>query len=342
MIGQDALVILDGGLGCCYDESVSTERPSRPAETASSTPDVSVIVVNWNLKEFLEGCLDSIEAFRGSLDVEVIVVDNASADGSQQMVKSRFPGVKLIENSDNAGFSRANNQAIDLAAGRYFFLLNNDALLFEHSLPRLVEFMDSHPRVGICGPRVVNEDMTLQIRSKGRYPSVGTALGHFFLPASLQQHGQRPRGFYEFKDDLQSRPVDWVSGCALMARREAVAQVGMLDADVFMYCEDVDWCYRMRRAGWQVYYVPAATVLHYMGRSMKKQKGRKVGAHKAGLVAFYSKYHGRGSAALFKAVLWAGYGVQALGWLVDAVRGRGAGLDKLKRMMPGRRSGGSQ
>lgn len=305
-----------------------------------SAPDVTIIVVNWNLKGYLSECLKSINQFGGSL-VETIVVDNASSDGSVEMVEREFPEARLIRNSGNVGFSRANNQAMADAAGRYYLLLNNDALLFENALPRLIEYMDSHTDTGICGPRVLNEDGTLQVRSKGRYPSIRTAFFHFFFPASWQHRGSRPLGFYEFKDSMEARPVEWVSGCALMARREAVADVGMLDADVFMYCEDVDWCYRMKRAGWAVTYVPAADVLHYAGRSMKKQKGKVVGAFATGLVAFYSKYHGKALSAIFRLVLLAGYGIQATGWVIDAIRGRGAGYDKLKRLFirRGQRSG---
>lgn len=317
-------------------------RPSQisgdNARPTVSEPDVSIIIVNWNLKDYLRECLESIEKFSDDVGVETIVVDNASADGSQEMVEREFPAATLIHNSDNIGFSRANNQAMDVARGRYFFLLNNDARLYEGALPGLVVFMDGNPGAGICGPRVVNDDGTLQVRSKGRYPSIASAFFHFFVPRRWQGRPGRPMGFYEPRDLMKTRQVDWVSGCALMARRSAVEEVGRLDADVFMYCEDVDWCYRMNRASWKVFYVPGATVMHHLGQSMKKQTGRKVGAHKAGLVAFHTKHHGATANLLFKAVLWAGYGLQALGWVLAALRGRGAGLDKLKRMLPGGRA----
>lgn len=294
--------------------------------------DVSVIVVNWNLREYLHGCLKSIQDCKGGLSVETIVVDNASSDESAEMVATEFPEALLIRNTENVGFSRANNQAIELASGRYYFLLNNDALLYEHSLPRLVDFMDAHPDAGICGPRVINEDGTLQVRSKGRYQSIRTALAHFFLPAACQQVGDKTLGFYEHRDDMEVRLVEWVSGCALMARKEAVADVGLLDADVFMYCEDVDWCYRMKRAGWKVYYVPAAVAKHYAGRSMRKQKGKAVGAVRQGMIAFYSKYHNRPATVVFQAVLLLGYAVQSVGWMLDAARGHGSGWDKVRRL----------
>lgn len=313
-----------------------TQRPARSGQAAKN-PDVTVIVVNWNLKELLGECLESVQRHSGSLEVEIIVVDNASTDGSAEMVRSRYPEAILIENRENVGFSRANNQAMDVARGRYLFLLNNDALLFEGSLPLLVEFMDDNPTTGLCGPRIINEDGSMQIRSKGRYPSITTAIGHFFLPASRQHWGASMLGFYEYRDQAEMWPMDWVSGCALLARREAVEAVGMLDADVFMYCEDVDWCYRMIRLGWQVFYVPSSAVLHYGGKSMKKQKGKAVGAHKDGLIAFYGKYHGAGMTALFRLVLWLGYSIQAVGWVLGALAGRKRGIDKIKRFLPRRR-----
>jgi GT2 family glycosyltransferase len=318
-------------------EIVNESQRSVPAPHAGQSPDVTVIIVNWNLKEHLEECLQSLRSYGVSLAIETIVVDNASTDGSAEMVETRFSEVLLIENSDNVGFSRANNQAMEVASGRYIFLLNNDTLLFEGSLQILIDYMDDNPGVGLCGPRVVNEDGSMQIRSKGRYPSIATALGHFFLPSSRQHRGQQPLGFYEHQDINKARSMDWVSGCALLVRREAIEAVGMLDADVFMYCEDVDWCYRMNRAGWQVSYVPSSVVLHYGGKSMKKQKGKAVGAHKDGLIAFYGKYHSAGTTAVFRTILWTGYAVQAAGWLAGGLAGREGGIDKIRRLLPRRR-----
>ena len=321
---------------------MSERSESSESGPIPESPDVSVIIVNWNLKELLRDCLQSVRDYGGDLSLETIVVDNASSDGSPETIQREFPWVRLIQNQDNVGFSRANNAAIEIARGRYFFLLNNDALLREGTLYRLVGFMDSHPEAGICGPRVINEDGSLQVRSKGRYPSIRTAAAHFFLPSFWQHRGKRSLGFYDNRDSMETRQLDWVSGCALMVRREAVNVVGLLDAEVFMYCEDVDWCYRMNHSGWEVYYVPQSVVLHYAGQSMKKQKGKVVGAHKKGLVSFYTKYHGEVAGFLFNGFLWVGYGVHAFGWVFEALRGRGAGWDKIKRVVLGLRSGTSK
>jgi GT2 family glycosyltransferase len=309
-----------------------TNEALQEKQTSSFKPDVSVVVVNWNLKEYLRDCLNSLQQHSGDLTVETLVVDNGSTDGSIEMVKKEFPNVTLLCNAKNVGFSRASNQAIKKAGGRYLFLMNNDAILFKDALPRLVEFMDQNTDVGICGPKVINEDGTLQIYAKGYYPSLPRALGHFFLPPILHRCF-RSLGFYEFQESIISKPIDWLSGCAILARREAVESVGMLNEKVFMYCEDVDWCYRMNRAGWKIYYVPSAVVMHYGGQSMKKQTGKVVGAHRAGLVAFYSQYHGSVASTVFRMVLLIGYAMQALRWVGSALFGRRAGLDKIRRRL---------
>lgn len=247
------------------------------------------------------------------------------------MVEQEFPEVSTIINMENSGFARACNQGIKKARGRYIFLLNNDAELLEGALSSLAGFMDEHPDIGVCGPRVINSDSTLQVHSKGYYPSIPRIAGQLFLPGHFRHPGGRSLGLYEFSDDMDKWEFDWVSGCALVARREAIDEVGLLDADVFMYCEDVDWCYRMRKSGWKVMYLPLAQVLHYGGQSMLRQRGAVVGSHASGLLAFYSRYHGRAASMCFRIILTAGYAVNAAGWIIGWLFGRRSGIDKLKR-----------
>ncbi len=313
----------------------------RDCNTSSGEPDVSVIVVNWNLKGVLEECLNSVREHGAGLVVELIVIDNASSDGSAEMITREFPEALLTHNSKNRGFSYASNQGMRAAKGRYLFLLNSDAILHKGALARMVAFMDAHAGAGLCGPKVIDEDGSPQLRARGYFPSIPRALAHFFLPRWLRNGLVGSLGIYEPHDGGAVGQVDWLSGCALMARREAVDEVGALDADVFMYCEDVDWCYRMKQAGWEVGYVPSAVVTHFGGKSMKLQSGRAVGAHAAGLAAFYAKYHGSARTAVFRGVLWLGYAVSALGWLISALAGRRAGLGKLRRLF-GRTQSGTQ
>lgn len=301
-------------------------------------PDVSIIIVNWNLRDYLRRCLESICSRSDSLIVETIVVDNASSDGSIGMMEEDFPEVSVIINQENTGFARACNQGMKKARGRYFFLLNNDAEIMEDGLSFLVDYMDAHPDTGVCGPRVVSGDGTLQIHSKGFYPSIPRIAGQFFLPGYFRHPCGRSLGLYEFNDDMKICEFDWLSGCAMLVRREAVECVGLLDAGVFMYCEDIDWCYRMKKSEWKVKYLPQAKVLHYGGRSMLRQRGAIVGSHAAGLVAFYSRYHKHSAALLFRMVLTAGYAVQAAGWIIGGLFGRRSGMDKLKRISSRRRT----
>lgn len=296
-------------------------------------PDVSIIIVNWNLMVFLKNCLESIRSRGDGLTVETIVVDNASGDGSVEMVKHDFPEVTLIINRENVGFARASNQGMENARGRYFFLLNNDAVLLDGVLASLVDYMEAHRDVGTCGPRVINGDGTLQINSKGFYPTIPRIAAQLIMPGFFRHPGGRSLGLYEYRDDRKTREYNWLSGCALLARREAVQGVGVLDAEVFMYCEDIDWCYRMKQAGWKVVNLPEVNVLHYGGQSMKLQMGVTVGSHAAGLVAFYKRYHSKSATAVFRVVLSAGYVIQTVGWMLAAVIGRREGLDKIKRLL---------
>ncbi|MCL4473122.1 MAG: glycosyltransferase family 2 protein [Actinobacteria bacterium] len=309
-------------------------KPNRTTHPGSAgpAPDVSVIIVNWNLRDLLRRCLESVRLDSEGLNVETVVVDNDSTDGSAGMVADEFPEAVIIANRENAGFGRASNQGMEASRGRYLFFLNNDATLFEGALGRMVGYMEAHPEAGACGPRVVNPDGSLQVYSKGYYPSIPRIIGQFFLPQGLRHPFGRSLGLYESSDRMEAREFEWLSGCALLVRREAVEKVGSLNADVFMYCEDMDWCYRMRLAGWKVMYLPQAKVEHLGGQSMKMQHGAAVGSHAAGLLAFYSRYHGVAATAVFRAVLLAGYTVQAAGWLVAALFGRGGGLDKLRRV----------
>ncbi len=297
--------------------------------------DVSVIVVNWNLRDVLLKCLQSVRESGAGLGVELIVVDNGSTDGSVAAISEQFPEAVLVQNPQNLGFSRASNQGIKASRGRYLFLLNSDAILYRDTLPRLVAFMDENESIGLCGPEVLNLDGSPQLKSKGYFPSIPRALAHFFLPSRVKRGRTRSLEFYEPRTGTDAPGIDWLSGCALMARPAAAARVGVLDADSFMYFEDVDWCYRIKRAGWGIGYVHAAAVNHYGGESMKRQNGRAVGAHASSMVAFYAKYHRPVDTIIFRSIVWFGYGIKALGWTAQGMIGRGSGLRKLKRMFTG-------
>lgn len=233
----------------------------------SQTVDVSVIIINWNTRQLLEDCLASLPDSCASHSWEVIVVDNNSTDGSQEMVRQKFPQTKLICNSTNVGFAHGNNQGIKASCGRYVSLVNSDVKVLPGCHDKLVEFMDANPQIGISGPRVLNGDMTMQSSCR-RFPSLWNnvcdafAFRRFF-PNSAFFAGEH---MLYFKHDRLIYP-DVLVGCFLFARKKAVDEFGLLDESFFMYGEDVDWCTRCWHSGWKIAFYPDAQAIHYRGGS---------------------------------------------------------------------------
>lgn len=247
--------------------------------------DLSVIVVNWNTRELLAQCLQSIYATVKDLDFEVYVVDNASGDGSQQMVLTSFPAVCLIENKENAGFARANNQAIRESRGAYVLLLNSDAALTEGAANRMVAVMKADPRVGIVGARLVYPDGRPQIS----YAPLPTLWREAASLAGLDKRLLRP-----VEADPNGGPVaaGMVDGACLMARRQALDEFGLLDERFFMFNEEVDLCKRAHAAGWKVLHVPDAVTIHVAGGSTGITAGRILRLYR-GKLQYFEKHGGR-------------------------------------------------
>lgn len=255
--------------------------------------DLSVIIVAWNVRELLAACLAALPAATEGIASEVIVVDNASTDGSAEMAAGEFPRVTLLRNDANLGFARANNRGMDHAQGRYFVLLNSDTLPPPGSLASMVAFMDARPAAGAASPRLVRPDGTPQPYAFGDDPS----------PLYLLRRGLAQRSGRYLHDWGVNEPVqtEWVSGACLVARREAVLQVGGLDERIFMYFEDNDWCRRMRAAGWEVWYNPLAEITHIGGASLN-QNPRARAAYYDSLAYFYRKHYGRLAGAVMGAL----------------------------------------
>jgi GT2 family glycosyltransferase len=241
----------------------------QPSTFNLPTCDLSIIVVNWNTRELLAGCLTSLEhANVGTLErwnVEIFVVDNASTDGSAGMVKERFLWVKLIENTENVGFARANNQAIQQAQGRYMLLLNSDAQLTPGAVDAMVGHLDADAQAGIASVCQIYPDGRRQF-CYGRFPTLWREARTLF---GLHRWDLSP-----FDNLLQPRIVDWVSGACLMARRAMLDQVGLLDESFFMFGEEVDLCLRATQAGWKVILVPSAPIIHAQAGSTGKTPER--------------------------------------------------------------------
>jgi hypothetical protein len=236
-----------------------------PAEDKSSI-HVSVCIVTYKAKDLLRECLQSLIE-NTDLVFEVIVVDNGSKDGVQDMLRSEFPHVRFIENPTNLGYTRPMNQALQLGQGSYLLQLNPDTLILENALDRLVEFMEGHLEIGICGPKVLNRDLTLQKSCRRGEPTPGAVIA-YFLGLSRRFPGSERFGGYQlnYLGEDETHPVAGVAGSCMLIRREVIQQIGYLDERYFAYQEDADFCRRAREKGWQVYYYPRAQIIHYGGQ----------------------------------------------------------------------------
>jgi GT2 family glycosyltransferase len=250
--------------------------------------DISIIIVSWNTRDLLAQCLQSVYDTVGNLAFEVIVVDNASADGSPTMVYDQFPQVRLIENLENEGFARANNQAIDICTGRYVLLLNSDTVVLPDAIERMVTFADTHPQIGALGAELCNGDGSLQ-PSWAQFPSLVS-----------EWSGRNFRGRQPYMDG-KAYIVDWVGGSCLLVRRQVIEQIGLLDENIFMYSEETDWCYRIVQAGWQIGYLPGAKVIHFGGASSRKQSESRtlIQLYKSKLY-FFRKHYGASQMELLR------------------------------------------
>jgi GT2 family glycosyltransferase len=242
--------------------------------------DLSVIIVNWNTMDLLCQCIDSLPQALKKIDTEVFVVDNASTDGSVAAVRGKFPGVKLIENQVNLGFARANNQAISLSSGEYALLLNPDTQVKNEAITQMLSFVNNHPEAGLVGAQLLNSDGSKQ-NSIANFPSLATELLNKSLLRWLF-----PQKF-PGKERVYPVPVevDSVIGACMLVRRKAVEQVGLLDEEFFLFLEETDWCYRMKKAGWKIYHIPQAEILHFQGKSAEAEK------RKARIEYYRSRYH---------------------------------------------------
>jgi GT2 family glycosyltransferase len=282
-------------------------------------PDLSIIIVNWNVRDLLRDCLRSIDAGRGTLSLEVIVVDSASADGSVAMVAAEFPWVTLIPCNDNVGFPRGNNIGLAEARGRYFLLLNPDTVVIGDALGIMATYLAEHPEVGAIGPQLLNPGGSVQ-SSRRRFPTLATG---FFEGTWLE--GLAPgvlRRYYalDLPDDATA-DVDWLNGACIMVPRAVYKQVGDMDEAYFMYSEELDWCRRIKQTGRRVVYYPQAQIVHHYGKSSEQAvTARHINFQRAKL-RYYRKYHGRVLAFVLRLFLLAVYAWQLALEVVKGVLG---------------------
>jgi len=256
------------------------------------TKQLSIVIVNCNVKNLLKKCLESILKYEKDTEFEVIVVDNDSKDHSQEMVKSNFPHVKLIENKRNLGFSHGCNQGIRESQGRYILLLNPDTELTPGGFKKMIDFMDSRPEIGICGPKMTDRNGNLQFSCRS-FPSYLTAISssQSVLNRIFPKNPLSRKYLLKDQDHSQIREVDWVSGSCLLVKREMLEKVGLLDQRFFMYVEDVDLCYRAKKTGFSVFYFPPVLVIHHIGKSTQKKKIDMLVEHHRSMYYFHRKHH---------------------------------------------------
>lgn len=281
------------------------------ATESRSPADVSVVIVTRSNRRYLEPCLASLigPSFRHSYDV--VVVDNGSTDGTQAWLGATYPAVTLIDNGENVGLSRACNQGIAASSGRYVLLLNDDTLVTPEALDTLVDFLDRTPDAGAAGGRLMNEDGSVQacfndFSTLREEALIATRLGERLWP-----------GYPSTMDATTVQRVGWICSACLMLRRAALDRIGLLDEEYFIYGDEVDLQYRLQQAGWGVYFVPGADILHYGGRSLDRWRRRRMVYR--GKMLFYRKHYGalrawalRGMLGLFSLAKLAWWTVLAL------------------------------
>lgn len=247
-------------------------------------PDMSIVLVCWNNREYLDPCLKSLYECGLNSSFDVIVVDNGSTDGSQQMLEEKYPDVKLIQNDGNVGLAKASNQGIEATNGKYVLLLNNDTIVNRNALDVLVEFLDAHPEAGAAGGKLLNADGSFQ----SGYAYFPNLWQEFLVMTSIGY--SLWRGYPRHGDSPEVKAAGWLSSACLLVRRTALDQVGLLDESYFIYGDEADLQYRLNKAGWKVYYLPSSTIIHFGGRSLNHW-GRRPRVYR-GRLLFYQKNYG--------------------------------------------------
>lgn len=267
--------------------------------------DLSIALVNWNNRDYLEQCLGSIEAAQLPFSYEIVVADNDSRDGSQQMLAERFPYVKIIQNEGNVGVARGNNQCIQNSSGRYIYILNNDTVVNRESVEAMVRFLDEHPEAGAVGGNLLNPDGTLQ----SSFFDFPTLLEEFLIVSHI---GKRLNPYFPCHNGTWPgvRKVDWISSASIVVRRTAIQEIGLIDEEYFIYSDETDWQYRLWQVGWKVYYLPQVTTIHYGGGSFQPG-GKRYTLVYRGRMLFARKHYSR----LYSVVQRAMFAAAALGRL---------------------------
>jgi GT2 family glycosyltransferase len=278
------------------DPPAATVRQEQPRGGAAVNAfDVSVCIVSWNIKDLLRDCLNSLKAQAGNVQYETIVVDNASSDGSAEMVRREFPWVTLVDPKANLGFGRANNLAYRHSTGRWVLLLNPDTVVLDRAIEKLVRFADAHPEAGAVGGRTLKKDGVSLERSccwgsPGLWPLFCKSLGLHIIFKNSSIFNREAMDYWQ-RDSV--REVGVITGCCLMIRREVYEQTGGFDDHFFMYAEETDLCWRIRKTGGRLVFCPEAQIIHLVGESAKKATSNRLFHINRALLKLFRKHYGK-------------------------------------------------
>ncbi|MFT3893211.1 MAG: glycosyltransferase family 2 protein [Anaerolineales bacterium] len=288
--------------------SATATQPKVQERSDGQVVDMSIVLVCWNNKAYLDPCLKSL--YEGGLKstYDVIVVDNGSTDGSQQMLAEKYPQVKLIQNAGNVGLGKASNQGIEATNGRHVLLLNNDTLVNGSALDVLVEYLDAHPEVGATAGKLLNPDNSFQ----SGFAPFSNLLEEFLIVTHIGE--LLWTGYPSHGDSNEIKETGWMSSACLLVRRAALDKIGLLDESYFIYGDEADLQYRLNKAGWKVVFLPNSSIIHFGGRSMDRWKRRKMVYR--GKMMFYKKNYGFVSTFLLRLLFFVMSLLKLLVWCV--------------------------
>ncbi len=268
---------------------------------------LSVILVNWKTRDLTRDALVSVYKETRELVFEIIVVDNNSGDGSVEMIKKEFPQVVLIENKDNLGFGKANNQGLKIARGEYLMFLNTDTVVLDGALNKLVNYLDQHADVVMVGPRLLNKDLTFQHACRRMLPNPVNSFFHLFGLTKIFKDSKFINEYKQYATDPEvTGPTQALSGAAMMFRRQVYAEIGGFDEIFFMYGEDLDFCKRALDKGWKIVYVSDAKIIHFGGQSSGKRKVKSLLNFYEAMWLYYKKHFYKKYNILFHFIVWLG------------------------------------
>ena len=269
--------------------------------------DLTIVIVNYNTEKLTLECIDSVYKSHLPYTFEIFVVDNHSSDNSIEAIKKRYPKVKLIENKENVGFSKANNQAIRQAQGRYVLLLNSDTILMENTLGVMTQYMDNHMDVGATGCEVLLPTGELDQACHRGFPTPQASF--YYMSGLAKKYPNSPKYNSYHKSYLNMKEIheiDCLVGAFMLVRKETIDQVGMLDEEFFMYGEDIDWCYRIKEAGWGIIYNPTVSIIHHKGASSRKKPFKIVYEFHRAMYLFHKKHYAKKYSIFVNGIVYAG------------------------------------